>query len=115
MQVLKRDGIIYIINGILFAIVYALKAPFFQFTIGLLVALLLVSYFLYPKQNYSGANIFKLKSYKITNVNGTILMFLFSINLLLSWEVLGWVEILYVITFCIIQWMITDIVKGKTY
>lgn len=111
MMVLKKDGIVFLLNAILFAILFYFKVPFFPIWIGMLAVILLGSYFLYSKQYFSNENIFIVSKFRISNVSGLVLAFLFSLNLLLSWSVLDWITISYVLIFSVIQLMITDFIK----
>lgn len=108
MKILKKDGIVFLINAIIFVGVLTLDINAL-YTIALILGLL-VSYFFF-KQVYSSQNILKIKNIAVDNVTGIILTFLFAFNLVLSWNKLSWLQIAYIILFCLIQILNTQIYR----
>lgn len=107
MNYLHKNGIVFLANAAAFTIVVSLKPPFFIGWMSALLLALIASYFFFSQQTYSEWNTINLGAHKVSNVNGLMLVFLFLVNVLSSWDYLDWMEITYVIVLCVIQLLIT--------
>lgn len=108
----NKNGIVYLINAIIFVILMYSELRGGFFITGCLTVGLIASYFLFESEN-SKSNILKMGSFELVHLNGFILFFLFSLNLVLSWRELALVETMYVIVFCCIQLLSIKIRKVK--
>ena len=107
MSLFKNNGIIFLINAIIFTVVAYLEPRFLPFWIGILVVSLATTYLLFPRQTFSRNNIIKFRAHRVPNLNGLILTFLFLVNVISSWDHLGRIAILYVVIFSVVQILIS--------
>lgn len=99
---IQKNAIIYLINIILFSLIFISKPNGGTFYVGFLILFLLLS-FIFVKQTHTEINIWNIFGFQIVNMNSLTMLVLFGNLLLLHWSNYQIVEKIYLIMFCVIQ------------
>ncbi len=102
MREFARNGVLYLINVILFVLIYIAKPPGMTWLIGLLILMLLLS-FAKSNRRRGKRNVWHIVRLEIINWNSLIMLIVFLPNLVLYWAEYLIIGKVYLIVFCLIQ------------
>ena len=108
-SVFKNNGIVFLINGLLFLILYSPGLPESNWIFGVLLGLLIVSFLLFSKQDFSEENSISIGKLRIVNIVGLWVVGIILFTLVTLWSYFDIALIIYFSVFCIIQVLISSI------
>lgn len=112
-NITNTNGFVYLINAAIFSVINIIKPLFFEYLILFLSFGLVLLFMCLPKQYFSKENAFNFGSFKVLNISGLLVSFLFFFNSILYFKYIEYYEIIYVSIFCFISVLTT--VNGKIY
>lgn len=98
----QKNAIIYVLNVILFSLIFVFKPSGANYGIGLLLLLLILSLAFIP-QLHTERNIGQIGNFRIVNSNSIIMLLIYANLSFLHWTEYQVLEKVYLIVFCLIQ------------